>query len=222
MESIITTGVFNRYSHDKLSANAFYGWLTISTVWGLVLTAVVAKWAIGIGFIPNWWQVILLGLALPLWGGYIAIKNDDWFISFVGYNMMVIPFGLVLGPVIHAEYKINIIQNAFEITAGITVIMGIMGTMKPSIFSEIGSALNFCLLGLIVFGVISIFVPALQRFKLIDYIGAAVFSLFIAYDMSRAYKVPKTVNNAIDLSVDLYLDIINLFLYVLSLGKDDD
>ncbi len=33
--------------------------------------------------------------------------------------------------------------------------------------------------------------------------------------MYRANKMPKTIDNAIDICIDLYLDIINLFLYML-------
>jgi len=65
------------------------------------------------------------------------------------------------------------------------------------------------------------FIPAL-RLGIIDYIGAGLFSLYIGYDMYRANHVAKTLDNAIDISIDLYLDIVNLFLFVLRiLGKKD-
>ena len=45
--------------------------------------------------------------------------------------------------------------------------------------------------------------------------AAAIFSLYIGYDMYRAQRYPKTADNAVDCAVDIYLDIINLFLRLL-------
>jgi FtsH-binding integral membrane protein len=55
-----------------------------------------------------------------------------------------------------------------------------------------------------------------------DYVIATLFSLYIAFDWARANKYPKTVNNAIASAFDIYYDIVNLFLRVLSImGKRD-
>lgn len=59
-----------------------------------------------------------------------------------------------------------------------------------------------------------LFIPEL-RLGVIDYIGAGIFSLYIGYDMYRANSMTKTMDNAVDICVDLYLDIINLFLFLL-------
>nr|MCR5618576.1 Bax inhibitor-1 family protein [Lachnospiraceae bacterium] len=47
------------------------------------------------------------------------------------------------------------------------------------------------------------------------WIGAALFSGYIGYDFWRAQQFPKTLDNAVDCAVDIYLDIINLFLRIL-------
>ena len=47
------------------------------------------------------------------------------------------------------------------------------------------------------------------------WIGAVVFSVYIAYDFHRAQAFPKTLDNAVDSALDIYLDIINLFLKIL-------
>jgi FtsH-binding integral membrane protein len=44
----------------------------------------------------------------------------------------------------------------------------------------------------------------------------------MGFDWYRAQAYPKTVDNAIDSAVDLYLDIINLFIRLLEIfGKKD-
>ena len=52
---------------------------------------------------------------------------------------------------------------------------------------------------------------------LYEWLGTAIFSLFIGYDWSRANTCARTVNNAIDLSASLYMDIVNLFLRILQI-----
>jgi FtsH-binding integral membrane protein len=52
-------------------------------------------------------------------------------------------------------------------------------------------------------------------YTLVTWIGAAIFALYIGYDYWRAQQFPKTLDNAIDCSLDIYLDIINLFIRIL-------
>jgi FtsH-binding integral membrane protein len=71
--------------------------------------------------------------------------------------------------------------------------------------------------------VIAIFVPALNSFGIIDYVSAGIFSLYIGYDMFRATEASRSVGSSLKIAVALYLDIINLFMSVLSiLGNDND
>ena len=49
-----------------------------------------------------------------------------------------------------------------------------------------------------------------------------IFSLYIGYDWYRAQAYPKTLDNAVDSAIDLYIDIVNLFLRILALMSRDD
>jgi FtsH-binding integral membrane protein len=71
--------------------------------------------------------------------------------------------------------------------------------------------------------VLQIFIPSLRGFGLIDWAGAGIFSLYIGFDWYRATEVPKTLNNAVSIALDLYLDVVNLFLIFLRIegGSDD-
>jgi len=209
----VSTGVFNRQGTDTVSANTFYFVMAITLAWGLGITAYLAHYAIQIGFKPGWLEVIVFGLAIPIGGIFLSVKSSNPLLSFIGYNMIAIPFGFLLGPVVN-HYSPDAVRNAFGITAGISVAMGILGTVYPNFFSKIGGFLFAALLGLVIVRVIQIFIPGLN-FTWIDYLAAGIFSLYIGYDMYRANQIPKTIDNAIDICVDLYLDIINLFLIVL-------
>ena len=51
-------------------------------------------------------------------------------------------------------------------------------------------------------------------------LGAYIFSLYIGFDWSRAQVMSKTLDNAVDAAVQIYLDIINLFIRLLKImGK---
>jgi len=59
----------------------------------------------------------------------------------------------------------------------------------------------------------------------IAYVSAAIFTLYIGYDWHKAQMYPKTLDNAVDCALDLYLDIINLLLDLLRIiakVKSDD
>ena len=61
-----------------------------------------------------------------------------------------------------------------------------------------------------------------MQFSIIHYLAAGPFAPYIGYDMWRASEIPATLDNAVDVSVSLYLDILNLFLWILPiLAKKD-
>jgi FtsH-binding integral membrane protein len=216
--STVSTGVFERSGRDKVSDRTFYSILTGSVLYGLIGTAYIANIAVGADYYPGWLSIIFLGLVVPIIGILIAVKSSNPFISFIGYNMVVIPFGVILGPAVN-QYSHDVIRNAFGMTAAITIVMSLAGISFPDFFSKIGGFLFVALTSLLVVMIGSLFLPFL-RLTIIDYIGAGIFSLYIGYDMHRASMVPKTIDNAIDISIDLYLDIINLFLFILKImGK---
>ena len=59
---------------------------------------------------------------------------------------------------------------------------------------------------------------------IISWVAAAIFSLYIGYDWVKAQMYVKTVDNAVDSALDIYLDIINLFLQLLRIlgSKNND
>ena len=77
------------------------------------------------------------------------------------------------------------------------------------------SFLNVFICFMIVGSLVSLLLFGRHGGMVYEWIGTAIFSLFIGYDWARANTCAKTVKNAIDLSASLYLDIVNLFLRLL-------
>jgi hypothetical protein len=203
-------------SFSNLSEKTFYTSIAGFVGYGLLLTAMLATYVAPP--IPSLGFMIICGLVLPLIGIFVA-QNANPVVAFIGYNLVVAPMGLVLGPVANV-YAPDVVANAAMITGMITGLMVIAGFTYPNLFKSLGGVLFYSLLGLLIIRILAIFIPALN-FGFIDYLAAAIFSLYIGYDMYRASTIGRTWSNSIGVAVSLYLDIINLFLSILSIGNDD-
>ena len=84
--------------------------------------------------------------------------------------------------------------------------------LMPSVFETIGRYLFMGLIAVLVGSIIGIFFGGLNSFA---WFGALIFSLYIGYDFYRAQQYTPTLDNAVDCALDIYLDIINLFLRIL-------
>ena len=124
-----------------------------------------------------------------------------------------------LGPLL-AYYKMaypGIVTEAALLTAGVTAVMALSGMAFPNFYKSIAGALFWGLMALVVVSLLSLFIPALANLTIVHYLAAGLFSLYIGFDMWRASEIPATFDNAVDVSISLYLDIINLFLRILAI-----
>lgn len=162
-------------------------------------------------------------VACAIAGTVIAGRSRKPLISFLGYNLVVVPFGLMLSAVV-AQYggiRTAIVTDAFLYTLFITAGMTGAAMAFPGLFAKLGGALLGTLIGLVVCELLLLIFRVGQN--LTDWIAAGLFSLYIGYDVYRSQQFAKTVDNAVDCALDIYLDIANLFVRLLSiLGRKDD
>lgn len=142
--------------------------------------------------------------------------SDNSFVSFIGYNLVVIPVGVILAITIHVEgFSAAQIIHAAGLTAFFTVAMMIGSMIWSNFFLKLGRVLFFGLTAIIVVEVVclvtGIFLPTIW-----DILVAAVFCGYVGYDWVKAQEDLHTTDNAIDACVGLYLDIINIFIRLLS------
>ncbi len=130
--------------------------------------------------------------------------------------------GLTLAPVIISVLigygnGASILLNALISTALLTASAAVFATMSKDLGSSIGRFLFQSLIGLIIFGILQLFIPALRGtgFEMIvSGVGIVTFSLFLSYDIQRLLR-RGDMDSPFLLAISLYLDIYNLFLYVL-------
>lgn len=204
----------------EVSERGYIAAVSISTLLGLLVSSLVAYNTMG--WQMTWASMLLVGLAMPIIGIIIAFRSDQWPVSLFGYGLVVVGLGAIVGPTV-ALYKTSVVITALMATGGVTLVMSIAGIVYPDLTRGWGKYLFAGLLALIFvrFGqmiAMSFGVPAtIADWPLIDYAGALLFSLYIMYDWGRAMELPRTFDNAIDVSVALYLDIANLFINLLSI-----
>jgi hypothetical protein len=212
--------VFERtYGNDTIGIRSYYLIISVIVLWGLILTAIIASMSTGLNL--NGWQFLYIGFALPIAGCFTISLSDNLFLKFIGYHMIVVPFGIIIEPLInhymHSSNP-NVVSNSIFITIAITVLMCGAGVCFPKFFEKIKNVLFIGLIALL-FVLVGCIIFQVHNLGIISYFAALLFSLFIGYDMHRAYSVTKTIRNAIDIAVGLYLDILNLFLYILKIVK---
>lgn len=181
------------------------------------------------GFFVNWWIVENIAprdiLSINIWVFFIAYfascfvgvamfttSHSPW-VSFAGYNLVVLPFGLVVNLVV-SKYEPDLVVDAIRVTAMVTAVMMVLGSVFPAFFKKIHGALTVALIAVIVVELVDILFFH-QNYEIIDWIVVVIFCGYIGYDWGRANAIPKTVDNAVDSAAALYMDIINLFLRIL-------
>ena len=210
--------------NDKIlsqkSYNALFGTVVLH---GLISNYLLCAYGVEFAMSINPVILIISYFILGFLGIILSISSKNAIVSFIGYNLLVVPSGLILSLVLQKYGGIDtlIVKQAFLYTTIITGVMITLGILYPKFFEKIGRILFIALLGLAIAELIMLIFN--MDNIIISWIGAIIYSLYIGYDIYLSQKFKRTADNAVDCAVDIYLDIIGLFLYVLDiLGKSKD
>ena len=116
------------------------------------------------------------------------------------------------------------IATTFFVTAGTFGAMTLVGYTVKKDLSAMGRVLIMALIGLIIASIVNMFVASSALDWAITYIGVLVFVGLTAYDTQKIKQMmlmhgdevnDGTMKLALMASLTLYLDFINLFLYLL-------
>ena len=205
------------YAEDEIIISNYKYNLILGGVvaYGLLVNAVLCSVIKDPTEIMSPFAFLIMYMVSCITGIFMAAKSDNPYISFAGYNLVVVPIGLLISGTVNAYSSINpeIVSAAFSITFVITLAMIILGSMYPEFFFSISGILSITLVGILIASIVCM-IMGISDF-VITVIGAALFSLYIGKDYARAQAYTKTVDNAIDSALDIYLDIINLFIRLL-------
>lgn len=118
-------------------------------------------------------------------------------------------------------YTAASITLTFAITAGVFAVMAIYGYVTKNDLTRFGSFLIMALFGLIICSVVNMFMHSTSLEWIISFAGVAIFIGLTAWDVQKIKRMAMMTGyeNAGKLAtigaLSLYLDFVNLFLYLL-------
>src|SRR3954447_1619441 len=118
-------------------------------------------------------------------------------------------------------YTTQSIFTAFLITAGMFGALAVWGAITDIDLSKLGAIAFMALIGLILATIVNIFWANSTLYWITTYAGVAIFSALTAYDMQKLKRIHDSGGDsgmpqlAVYGALALYLDFINLFLFLL-------
>lgn len=208
------------YNNNIISARKYNFIIGAVLLYGFIATLIITKTIGPIAININPFALLIGYIVLVLIGSFIVNGSDNPVISFLGYNLIILPIGVVLTSLAYV-YDPGLIFRAVVVTACVTGIMMIVSMIVPSFFLKLGRVLFMSLLLVIIVEILAIFF-SWKIFHVTDVIVAVIFCGYIGYDWVIAQRMDHTVDNAVDTACNLYVDIVNLFLRILNIMDNDD
>lgn len=171
-------------------------------------------------------QILFWGLVIAELGLVIGLSAAINKMSLTVATLMFVVYSVINGVTmsfIFLLYTYSSITNVFLITAGTFAVMALFGYFTKADLSSLGKILMMALVGIIIATIVNIFTKSTGLAMILNYLGVLVFVGLTAYD---SQKIKMMLLQALDAgeaaqklallgALSLYLDFINLFLYLL-------
>ena len=206
-------------------------------VWMTLALAITGFTAYGVATSPGvmqaiysnpvlFWGLIIAEFAL-VFGVSAAINR----LSLTFATLMFVLYSVINGALlsyIFILYTASSISTVFFITAGTFATMAIIGYTTKTDLSSWGKILLMALIGLIIATIVNVFIKSTMFNLILSYVGVLIFVGLTAYDSQKIKQMllqtPDASEGAQKIALlgalTLYLDFINLFIYLLRIfGK---
>ena len=209
-----------------------YTWMTLALIiTGFTAYAVASNQA-AVNFLFTHTALIwiLFGAELIIVFGLSAAINR---LSLTTATLLFVLYSVINGVVFSSlflAYTMTSIATVFFITAGTFAAMSAFGYFTTADLSSWGKILIMALIGLIIASIVNIFVKSSGFEVILSYIGVLIFVGLTAYDTQKIKQMflqapdasEQTQKYALLGALSLYLDFINLFIYLLRIfGRRD-
>lgn len=209
-----------------------YVWMTLAlvitgiTAYGVANSPAIQQMIFGNPTVM--WILIIAELAL-VFGVSAAINR----LSLTTATLLFILYSFINGAMLSSVllvYTMSSVATVFFITAGTFAAMAVVGYTTKTDLSSMGKILFMALIGLIIATIVNLFVKSSGLEMILSYVGVLIFVGLTAWD---SQKIKQMMLEAPDAgegmqklallgALTLYLDFINLFLYLLRIfGRRD-
>ncbi len=203
-----------------LSAKAYNAALAGLLLYGFAANAIVCLLFTGQIWGMN--PFVLIGgyIVSSLAGVFVAHHTVSPALRFLGFNLVVVPSGMIIAAVLPA-YHFETVMHALIGTTLIAGIMLVAAVVRPRTFEGLGPVLGLSLVSAVVVELFMLlFFHSSSIF--IDIAVVIVMSCFVGFDFVQANKCTRTLSNAVAFAIDLYMDMLNIFIRLMSiLGHRD-
>lgn len=199
----------------------------------ILLTAVVAIYTAASGLYvvvmanPGMLVLIVIAeLAFVIVGTRMSAQNSK-----VGSGVCLFGYSIVNGLLfssVFLAYNLQFITYVFLITSLMFGVTAVVGAVTKKSLANIGGYLMMGLIGLLIALVVNLFVKSSAMDLVLSFVGVLLFVGLTAYDTQKI-KAMAAMNVGYDMNVlglwgamSLYLDFINLFLYLLRIFGSRD
>ncbi len=202
-----------------------YVWMTLALVMtGLSAYYVATSPSLQLALFSS--PYVFYGLMIAEVGLVIWLSSRIHKMSLLSASLMFSVYAILNGvtmSVIFLAYTMSSIATTFFVTAGTFGVMAFIGTVTKSDLTKMGQILTMALVGMIIAIVVNLFLGNGMLDIIISVVGILVFTGLTAYDAQKIKQMLINCNEVNDqtqkLSVigalSLYLDFINLFIYLL-------
>ena len=173
------------------------------------------------GMTPLGWIVMLAPFAfiLAMNFGFNRMSFTTLLAVFLGYAAVM---GISLS-FIFLVYDLGIITKVFFITAGLFGAMAFIGYTTKTDLTKFGGILMMALIGIVIASLVNRFMKSSQMDYIISCVGVLVFTGLTAYDVQKIKRIGAGVEFgtseasklALMGALSLYLDFVNLFMFLL-------
>ena len=207
-----------------------YTWMAC----GLAMTALTAmivgrneNWVYTLATSGMYWGLLIAEVVLVI---FLSARINK--MSFATAGLMFAAYAILNGVTmsfIMLAYTAESIAQAFFVTAGTFGGMSLVGFFIKKDLSAMGRTMMMALIGLIIATIVNIFWQNSMMASILNYAGVIIFVGLTAYDTQKikqmalvSYNQEGEISQKIALlgALTLYLDFINLFIYLLRIfGK---
>ena len=225
---------------DYAMSTAFPALMRKVFVWMTLALAITGLTAYGVATSPTILSLIFsskvtfFGLIIAEFALVFAISGAINRLSLSTATMLFILYSVINGATLSSiffAFSVATISKVFFITAGTFGAMALVGYTTKTDLTSMGKLLFMALLGIIIASVVNMFVASSGLDLILSYVGVLVFVGLTAYNTQKIKQMCQAAPDASESTqklaligaLSLYLDFINLFLYLLRIfGNNRD
>ena len=202
-----------------------YVWMTLALViTGATAYGVATSPGILTALYSN--QLLFWGLVIAEFALVFGVSGAINRLSLATATLMFILYSVINGALlssIFVIYTTSSIASVFFITAGTFAVMALIGYTTKTDLTSMGKILFMALIGIIIATVVNIFLKSSGLEMIVSYLGVLIFVGLTAYDSQKIKRMLQMAPDASEGSqkiallgaLTLYLDFVNLFIYLL-------